>query len=151
MRIVGDQSRTIDLDEFLSRPLFAHLSTASPSGPRESPVWFLWENGCVWILGNQRENSFQHRIEQDPRCALGVVDFDRAHGTVQHVGFRGQASIERYDVDTARRLLTKYLGPEEYWDEQRFDAQEGPEAFFVRFVPETVVIRDQSYSPAAGS
>lgn len=31
------------LDDLLQRPLFAHLSTVHEDGPRESPVWFLWE------------------------------------------------------------------------------------------------------------
>jgi hypothetical protein len=29
-----------NLDEFLSRPLYAHLAHNSDQGPRESPVWF---------------------------------------------------------------------------------------------------------------
>jgi hypothetical protein len=40
-----------DLDEFLSRPLFAHLAHASEHGPRESPVWFHWDGASVWIIG----------------------------------------------------------------------------------------------------
>jgi hypothetical protein len=34
-------SRSFDLDEFLKEPLFAHLSTMSDEGPRDSPVWYL--------------------------------------------------------------------------------------------------------------
>lgn len=49
----GDQ---IDLDEFLARPLVAHLATASPDGPRESPVWFLWEQGSIWLVGTTRDS-----------------------------------------------------------------------------------------------
>ena len=151
MRIVGRRSQSIALEEFLSRPLFAHLSTASFSGPCDSPVWFLWEEECAWILGNHRENSFQHRVREEPRCALGIIDFDRERGLVQHVGFRGRASIESYDVERARRLLTKYLGEEGRWDERRFKPLEDAEAFFVRFVPETAVVRDRSYSTTGDS
>jgi len=53
-----------DIDDFLQRPLFAHLATASEDGPRESPVWFLWEDGAIWLIGNSRD-SFQKRIQKD--------------------------------------------------------------------------------------
>ena len=39
-RTVSAGNRDIfDLDEFLSRPLFAHLAHNTEQGPRESPVW----------------------------------------------------------------------------------------------------------------
>src|SRR5882672_7211922 len=40
-----------DLDEFLSRPLYAHLAHSSEHGPRESPVWFHWDGQAIWIIG----------------------------------------------------------------------------------------------------
>lgn len=150
MKVIQDRPRTVELEEFLSRPLFAHLSTSSEQGPRESPVWFLWEDDALWILGSRTTDTFPIRIESDPRCALGIVDFDRTAGRVQHVGFRGRATVEPFDADRARRLLTRYLGGDEtVWDERfrrtlRGDAHE----LFVRFVPETAVARDVSYTVA---
>lgn len=85
------------LDQVLSRPLFAHLATASEQGPRESPVWFLWEEEAIWIIGNYQSDTFPKRIEREPRCAIGVVDFDIATGLVQHVGFRGRARLEPHE------------------------------------------------------
>lgn len=151
MRIVGNKADSMDLEEFLSRPLFAHLATNSECGPRDSPVWFLWRDGAVWIVGNPRENSFQHRIARDPRCAVGIVYFDENSGTVQHVGFRGRAAIEPFDSETARQLFAKYLDDEEdSWDARFRESLEDPDAFLVRFSPETAVVRDQSYSKEAG-
>ena len=77
---IGEQAAARLLNEILARPLFAHLATASEHGPRESPVWFLWEEGALWIIGNYKTDSFPKRIEQEPRCAIGVVDFDVATG-----------------------------------------------------------------------
>ncbi len=151
MRIVGEKANSFDLEEFLSRPLFAHLSTVSESGPRDSPVWFLWRGGAVWIMGNPRENSFQHRLVKDPRCAVGVVYFDVVNGVVQHLGFRGRAEVKPFDRETARQLLAKYLGAKESsWDTRFQESLEDPNAFLIRFTPETVVVRDQSYPPADG-
>ena len=64
-----------DLDEFLSRPLYTHLAHSSEHGPRESPVWFHWDGQAVWIVGG---TSFPTNLQRDPRCALGIVDWESA-------------------------------------------------------------------------
>jgi hypothetical protein len=46
----GDQE-IFGLDEFLARPLYAHLAHSSEHGPRESPVWFHWDGRAIWIIG----------------------------------------------------------------------------------------------------
>jgi hypothetical protein len=136
--------RSFDLDEFLKKPLFAHLSTVSSECPRESPVWFFWEDKCLWIIGTPGD-TFPLRIDNNPKCAIGIVDFDPASGKVLHAGFRGRATVEPFNFDLAKRLFAKYLGSnEKKWD-SRFKNQD-PKNVFIRFVPETVVIRDQSYN-----
>ncbi len=146
MQIIRDGSRgDFDLEEFLSRRLFAHLSTASEHGPRESPVWFSWEDGSIWIVGDGKD-SFPKRSEREPRCAIGIVDFDPRTGLVQHAGFRGRAWVEGFDRERARRLFSKYLGAEQGgWPAMFREALEDASLMFVRFDPETVVVRDQSY------
>lgn len=152
MRIIRDRQRSVDLDTFLARPLFAHLATASPWGPRESPVWFLWEENAIWIIGSRRNDSFPARIERDGRCAVGIVDFDPARGLVQHVGFRGRAELIPFDAGRARRLLRRYLGVmEDHWDPRFRATLIDPwmeDNVLVRFDPETAVARDVSYVPA---
>jgi Pyridoxamine 5'-phosphate oxidase len=143
-----DHTGTVDIEEFLARPLFAHLATTSEQGARDSPVWFLWEDAAIWILCSLRSDSFPRRIQRDPRCAIGIVDFDRATGLVQHVGLRGRAAVEPFDAGRAARLLARYLGPDrDAWD-ARFRAtlrNEDDEAL-IRFDPESIVARDQSYA-----
>jgi hypothetical protein len=140
-----EQSRIL-LDRLLSRPLFAHLATASEQGPRESPVWFLWEDEIIWIIGNYRTDTFPGRVEREPRCALGVVDFDRSTGLVQHVGFRGRATLQPHDAERLRRLLSRYLGEHlADWDERFVNILGDADYVFVRFEPETAVVRDQSF------
>src|SRR5262245_49688121 len=150
MRIIRDRSRTIDLDEFLSRPLFGYLATASDAGPRVSPVWFLWEEEAVWIMGNRKTDTFPTRIEQGSLSAFTIVDFDRKDGRVHHVGMRGRARLLTFDKERAKRLLRCYLGPQEdHWDAERFiETLDDPDNVFIRFEPETVVARDQSYRPS---
>ncbi|TMW70984.1 pyridoxamine 5'-phosphate oxidase family protein [Alteribacter natronophilus] len=147
MRIIDerDHSRRL-LEEVLARPLFAHLSTLHENVPRESPVWFLWEDRCLWIVGNYKWDSFPKRIEKEPACAVGIVDFNPETGLVQHVGFRGRAFLEPQEASRVERLFNRYMGEKERWD-PRFQKVLGDRDWvFVRFEPETAVVRDQSYS-----
>ena len=151
MRIVeqnvsaGDRP-IFDLDEFLSRPLYAHLAHSSEQGPRESPVWFHWDGRAVWIIGG---TTFPANLKRDPRCALGIVDWDPATGRSQHVGLRGTAEVLPLDAAMARTIFRRYFGPDEAdWDRRFDDVFTGALGLeVVRITPETVVMRDQSYRP----
>jgi hypothetical protein len=151
MRIVertvsaGDRA-IFDLDEFLARPLYAHLSHNSKDGPRESPVWFHWDGQAIWIIGG---TSFPANLKRDPRCALGIVDWDPGSGLSHHVGLRGRAEILPFDTAMARTIFRRYFGPDEDdWDRRFDDVFTGELGLeMVRIIPETVVIRDQSYRP----
>jgi Pyridoxamine 5'-phosphate oxidase len=155
MKIVRDTGSRFELtderslalmEELLARPLFAHLATGSEHGPRESPVWFLWEDEALWITGNYRTDSFPSRIEREPLCAVGIVDFDRSTGLVQHVGFRGRARLEPHDEERLRRLLSRYLGQDlTAWDSRFVKVLSDEDFILVRFEPLTAVVRDQSY------
>ena len=150
MKILRERRKTVDIDEFLSRPLFAHLATASEEGPRESPVWFLWEEGAVWIFGNRKTDTFPSRIEREPRCAIGIVDFERSQGLVHHVGFRGRAVVKPFNRERARRLLIRYLGKDESrWDVMFRETLDDRDNVFIHFEPQTAVVRDQLYSRRA--
>jgi len=132
-----------DLDEFLGRPLFAHLSTVSADGPRESPVWFLWEDTAIWIIGGE---SFPRNIQRESRVAIGFVDFNPVSGMLHHVGMRGTAEVLPYKQETARRIIQKYCGPADSWDRRFDDIRFGTCTLpTIRFLPTKVVMRDQSY------
>ena len=63
-------------------------------------------------------------------------------------GLRGHATVGPFDGDRGERLLSQYLGHDEAeWDKQFQNLDNAAEKYaFIRFVPETVVERDQSYS-----
>jgi hypothetical protein len=141
----GD-GEVFDLEELLARPLYAHLAHSSEHGPRESPVWFHWDGQAIWIIGG---SSFPSNLKRDPRCALGIVDWDPATGRSHHVGIRGTAEVLPHDSAIARTIFRRYFGPDESdWD-RRFDDVFTPDSGLemVRIVPGTVVVRDQSYKP----
>jgi hypothetical protein len=150
MRIIRDRPRSVDVDEFLARPLFGYLATASEAGPRVSPVWFLWEEGALWIIGSRRDDSFPARVERDARCSVAVIDFNWASGVVQHVGLRGRSTVEPFERQRARRLLARYLGEDQArWDERFRETLSDPDNVLIRFLPETAVARDVSYEARA--
>jgi len=138
-----------DLDEFLSRPLYAHLAHQAEHGPRESPVWFHWDGGLIWIIGG---TSFPKNLKREPVCALGIVDWDVATGLNQHVGLRGRAEVVPFDAEKAKSIFRRYFGPDEQeWDGRFADVFTGELGLeLIRFVPETVIMRDQSYTPTHG-
>lgn len=135
-----------DLDEFLARPLYAHLAHLAEEGPRESPVWFHWDRVAIWIIGG---TSFPRNLKRDARCAIGIVDWDPRTGRSQHVGLRGRAEVVPFAQEMATTILARYFGPDrDEWD-SRFDDvfAEDSGLELVRFTPESVVLRDQSYRP----
>src|SRR5207244_2177988 len=85
---------------------------ARPSGhgPRESPVWFHWDGSAVWVVGGE---SFPANLKRDPRCALGIVDWDPTTGRCHHVGMRGTAEVLPLDPVMARTIFRRYFGPDE--------------------------------------
>lgn len=147
MKVINGR-QAFDLDSFLVQPLFAHLATVSQGEPRESPVWFLWEEEKIWIIGNQRTDTFPTRIKNNPKCAIGIVSYNQREGTVFHAGFRGYGKIVPFDTLRAKRLLKRYLGNNEtLWDGSRFvEPLKDVDAIFVCFTPETVVVREQTYT-----
>jgi|SRR5579884_1191077 len=146
MRII-EGTRSFDIDTVLSKPLFAHLATSSQLGARDSPVWFLWEDATLWIIGHKETDTFPKRILADSRVAVGIVDFNAATGLVRHVGIRGTAQVAPFNRERVKRLFTKYLGAnEEDWDQRLTgDVIRGDGYLLVKVTPDTAVVRDQSY------
>jgi hypothetical protein len=154
MNVVED-TLGVSIREFLERPLFSFLAQASDAGPRVSPLWFHWEPATeqMWHIAQMEGRSYPQRVQDDPRTAVAVVDFDAATGKVEHVGMRGRASIEPYDGERVRALLEKYLGTESTGWPDRFADLDAESYRLLRFEPETAVARDQSYDapPNPGS
>ena len=139
-----DVADGFDLDAFLALPLVAHVAT---SGPRVSPVWFLWEQRCFWWLTGDW-SRMPAILARDPEVAFVVDTCELATGRVLQVTARGEATVVAFDRDRARRKLARYLGQDERsWDRHRFleGTFENPAARFVRLRPEVLTARDLSY------
>jgi len=129
-------------------PLMAVLSTLSPEGPRNAPVWFIWEEGALWMLGSASSRSVA-RLEADARCSVEIVHFDIAKGILLHLGLRGRASVEDAEPTRFRRLLARYLGPDEAawnpWFVETIAEVDDPANRWIRLVPESTFTNNVSY------
>jgi len=153
MEVLRNAEAKFDLEEFLDRPLLAHVASLSEDGARNSLFWYLWEDGAVWILLEEGFHTIQNRIRADPRVAVGFADFDAAKGFLQHVSLRGEASIEPWDDRRASRLLHRYFCQLQDYRESEPRLKErvpGPRAMMLlKIRPESVYLREQSYGSRA--
>ncbi|MEU7044912.1 pyridoxamine 5'-phosphate oxidase family protein [Streptomyces varsoviensis] len=139
--------REFDVDAFLAQPLTARVAT---NGPTVRPTWFLWEDGCFWILTGPWAKLL-NRVRADPAIALVVDACDLGTGMVRQVIARGQAEVMPFDVPRGRRKLSRYLGADDAeWDERfRHYLLDDPAvsgAVWLRVRPESVIAKDLSYS-----
>ena len=137
-----DVAAGFDLGTFLAQPLIARVAT---SGPTVRPLWYLWENREFWWLTGSW-SRLTALLESDPRVALVVDTCDLAAGEVLQVTVRGNATIEPFDVERARRWGRRYLGENErHWRRFTDSVFGDPSTRFVRLTPSQLRARDLSY------
>ena len=140
--------RIFDPSTLLNRPLMANLATVTTDGaPRNAPMWFIWEEDAIWLLGSTGASSVR-RIAENPQCAIEVVDFDTEAGILLHLGLRGSATIESMSPDRFKRLLRKYLGVEENWNAwfiENIARINDPDGRLIRLKPDTMFTNNVSY------
>lgn len=141
-------ARPFDPDLILQMPLMANLATSDPDGPRNAPVWFLWEQATLWMPATATGSSVR-RLQQDPRCAVEIVHYDNAAGILAHLGFRGTAAVVPMDAGLFRRLLARYLGPDPSawnpWFIDNIAALDDPEGRLIRFLPDSTFTNNVSH------
>ena len=137
-----------DPQVLLQLPLMANLATICAEGPRNSPVWFLWEDGAIWMLGDKGGSSVK-RLNADPRCAVELVHFNRKEGHLLHLGMRGSATITPMDPRLFERLLDKYLGADRSqwnaWFIEEVARVNDPSGRLIWLDPETFYTNNVSY------
>jgi len=149
MELRREKGGAFDLDEFLARPLLAHLATSSEHGARASVFWYLWEDKSVWMIVEEGYNTAQDRVRKDPRVALAFTELDAKAGQLYHVGMRGHASLEAWDDARAARLLQRYYRYLPGYRDGTFRPGDKATGRFpmvwLRVVPESVVLRSWNY------
>lgn len=140
--------RPFDPEDVLSRPVMANLATLGPDGPRNAPVWFIWEDAALWMLATEG-NASVRRLRADPRCAVEITHFDNQAGILLHLGLRGQATVAPMDPARFRRLLARYLGPDPAtwnpWFIDRIARIDDPAGRLIRLAPASTFTNNVSY------
>jgi hypothetical protein len=134
------------MDEFLLQPLVARVATGNLV---VRPVWYLWEDESFWVFSGAW-SGMAKRLRTDPRFELVVDSCDPRTGEVLQVIGRGEGSVVAFDVDRARRKLTRYLGPDESLWDGRFSIRGGKDEdiWWIRLTPDTLWVSDQSFRPS---
>lgn len=138
------------VNEFLRQPLVARVATGDLV---VRPFWYLWEDEAFWIFTGTW-GRLTRRLRADPRFDLVIDTCDVRTGRTRQVMARGDGSVVDLDSDRARRKLVRYLGPEESRWDKRFRIPDDPAAagvWFVKLVPHTLWISDQSFTPSLGA
>ena len=139
----------MDVGEFLTRPLVARVAVTGRAGePTVRPVWFLFEDGCLWWLTASSYSQVPELLAADSRVSVVIDTCDVAIGEVLAVTVKGTAEIRPFDAALAGRKLTKYLGPDrERWPARFRDAFDDPTSVLVSLRPQRrPVLRASSIS-----
>ncbi len=96
-----------EIDDFLSEPHIAVVSTASPKGaPHAMPIWYAWKDGKV-LFHTGPESKKMRNLRANPRVSV-VVDSKVAPYKV--VVIEGTATELPEDRDLSREVAIHYLG-----------------------------------------
>ena len=137
--------KDFEIDDVLCKPLMAHLSTVEKGAPRDSPVWFLWEESCLWIFGTSSD-SFVKRLRVEPQCAVGIVEYDLEKGILKHAGIRGAAILASCNTERLIRFVSKYLGEDKRnWNPWFVANVVDPLDVMIKITPETIVTKNVSF------
>ncbi len=99
-----------DLQEFLARPLVAHLAVVRANGtPQIVPMWFLYKDGVFYMSTRTYAAKLKH-ILHNPHVAV-VVDVMQAPLKNQSVTVEGTAEVQRTGVkEITTEIYRKYVG-----------------------------------------
>ena len=81
---------------------------AADGTPRNAPMWYIWEENAIWLLGPTSFSSVK-RLKIKPNCAVEIIDFNREDGILLHLGLRGVATTVPMDRTRFQRLLKNTL------------------------------------------
>ncbi|MFB6296111.1 MAG: pyridoxamine 5'-phosphate oxidase family protein [Halobacteriales archaeon] len=103
-------------ERLTSEPLTAHLATCRDGRPHVAPVWYVYEDGAVWIVTAGRKLA---DLRANPYVSLSVEKAERGQPEWTAT-LRGTATpIEEEEVfeDVNRRINRKYGVNEDAWEE----------------------------------
>ena len=127
-----------EVDRFLADERTCRVATTSADGPHNTPLWFVWDAGCLWLNSIVRSQRWVD-LQKDPRVSV-VIDAGEAFTELRGVELRGMVSVVgeaprnggvAEELVTPERLFArKYLGSDTF----HYDGRHA----WLRLVPTTI-------------
>ncbi len=130
------------IETYLARPgQIARLATVSPAGqPHVVPVWYLWENGILWIHSFSSTRKLEH-LRHNPRCAASI-DADATIDGMMGVLIKGRAEIitapAEYVRQVAEKIYRRYLNQTELLAPDPQSWLNSPEGLILKINPTSI-------------
>ena len=80
-----------ELDAFLAGERTCRVATASPAGPHNTPLWFVWDGTALWLTSIVRSQRWTD-LARDPRVAV-LVDAGDAYDELRGAELRGSVEV----------------------------------------------------------
>jgi len=80
-----------ELDEFLAAERTCRVATVGTEGPHVAPLWFVWQDGALWLTSLNRSQRWTD-IQRDPRVAA-VIDAGEHYHELHGVEIEGDAVV----------------------------------------------------------
>ncbi len=78
-------------DSFLDGQRTCRVATTGSGGPHVSPVWFVWDEGALWVYSLTRSQRWAN-LQRDPRVAV-VIDAGHHYHELHGVEIEGEAAV----------------------------------------------------------
>ncbi len=135
--------RTALIEAVLAEPVLARLATTNPKTmqPHVVPVWFMWENGCVWISSFVSTRKIRE-LKHNPRGAV-LIESKQEGGKLTAVLLEGEVELvsePRQEVsEIARRIYIRYLGVDGVQEPDPQSWLNDPENLLIKLTPTKVI------------
>jgi hypothetical protein len=130
-----------EVDAFLAEQRTCRVATVGRNGPHATPLWFVWQDGAMWLTSLSRSQRFTD-LQNDSRVAV-VVDAGEAYGELRGVELRGRAEVVG-EVPRTGEPVPDLDGPEQAFADRYTDGnvvRDGRHAW-LRLVPEKITSWD---------
>jgi nitroimidazol reductase NimA-like FMN-containing flavoprotein (pyridoxamine 5'-phosphate oxidase superfamily) len=135
--------RIAQIESVLAEPVLARLATTNPKTmqPHVVPVWFMWEDGCVWISSFVSTRKIRE-LKHNPRGAV-LVESKQEGGKLTAVLLEGNVELvtePREEVaKIASRIYIRYLGPEGLQEPDPQSWLKDPENLLIKLTPTKII------------
>jgi nitroimidazol reductase NimA-like FMN-containing flavoprotein (pyridoxamine 5'-phosphate oxidase superfamily) len=143
MENTANSDRKALIESVLVEPVLARLATTNPKTlqPHVVPVWFMWEEGSVWISSFVSTRKIRE-LEKNPQGAV-LIESKQQGGKLQAVLLEGAVELvtepRQLVREIASRIYIRYLGPEGVKDPEPQSWLNDRENVLIKMSPKKII------------